>query len=134
MKSIERRSFANLQEFREYAWNAARLVYYYVFDGTPNQRIIDSLAGCGPDEALVLLDVAEDRGLLRQTDVTVDITPDREFVTRKMAEYPGLGAWAKGTSVRFVTDPSDVPSLVEYSRRFALPSQKSSEAAGPEGS
>ncbi len=62
MKSIERRSFADLQEFREYAWNAARLVYYYVFDGTPDQRIIDSLAGCGPDEALVLIAIVKKRG------------------------------------------------------------------------
>ena len=124
MKSIERVSFANIQEFRDYASKASRLVYYYVFNFTPDQRMIDPLSACGQDEALLLLDITQDRGLLRQTDVTVDITPDREFVTRKMSEHPGLGAWAKGTFVDFVTDPSDIPSLIEYSRRFALPSSK----------
>lgn len=130
MKSIERKSFADLREFREYAWNTARLVYYHVFDRVPDRLVIESLAGCGPDEALVLLDVAEDRGFLTQTDVTVDITPDREFITRKMADRPGLGSWAKGTPVRFVTDLSDIPDLIEYSRRFALPSRALSETAG----
>jgi len=129
MKSIERASFATMREFCEYAWKAGRLVYYYVFNGTPDQRMIDALAACGPDEALVLLDVAEDRGFLKQTNVTVDITPDHEFITRKMAERPGLGGWAKGAFLEFVTDPADVPRLIEYSRCFAFPPQKSSEPA-----
>ena len=131
MKSIERKSFADLREFREYAWNTARLVYYHVFNEVPDRRVVESLVGCGPDEALVLLDTAEDRGFLARTDVTVDVTPDREFITEKMADRLGLGAWAKGTPVRFVTDLSGIPDLIEYSRRFALPSRKSPETLGP---
>jgi hypothetical protein len=129
MKSIERASFASVMEFCEYAWKAGRLAYYHVFDGMPDQHMIDALADCGPDEALVLLDVSEDRGLLKQTNVTVDIMSDHEFVTRKMAERPGLGGWAKGAFLEFVTDPSDVPRLIEYSRRVAFPPQSFSESA-----
>ena len=89
MKTPERRSFADIQEFRDYARNAARLVYYHVFRGTPDPKMIGALAGCGPEEALVLLDLDEDRGFLTGTDVTVDITHEGGFVTLKMRT-----AWA----------------------------------------
>lgn len=131
MRSTERKSFVDLREFCEYAWKTAPLVYYHVFNRIPDRRVIESLANCGPDESLVLLDIANDRGLLARTDVTVDITPDGEFLTRKMADHHGLGAWARGTSVGFVTEPSDIPGLIEDSRRFALSSREQSDTAGP---
>jgi hypothetical protein len=127
MKSRQRQSFADFRGFREFACHAATLVYYHVFYRDLDADLIASLleSDCEPDEALILLDIAEDRGFLKQTDVTVDITPDRVFVTRKMAERPGLGAWAKGTFVGFVTKPCDVPDFVEHSRRFAFPPKNS---------
>ena len=132
MKNPERKSFADIQEFRDYARDAAGLVYYHVFRGAPDPRMIDALAGRGPDEALVLLDLDEDRGFLAGTDVTVDITPERVFITMKMAERPGLGAWAKGTSVDFVADPDDVAALVAGARRFAFPPNRAA-TMGREG-
>lgn len=126
MKNIERKSFTNWKEFIAYAWKAAPLVYYYVFNGTPDQRMLDALGDLGPDEALILLDVTEDQGLLRDTKVAVDISPEHEFITRSMGERSGLGAWARGALLDFATEPSEVGPLIEYSRKFAFPPKKPS--------
>jgi len=121
MKRAERMSFADLREFRDYARDYARLVYYYIYRGTPDPSMIEALTGCVDDEALILLDIEEDRGFLASTDATVEITPDRDFIAKKMADRPGLGAWFKGTSLDFATLPDEVKGLIEYARRFALP-------------
>jgi hypothetical protein len=120
MKSVEQRSFSDSDQFREYAM-IAPLLYFHVFEGKPDQRFLDALSGCGDDEALLLLDVAEDQGFLKKTRVTTEITPERRFISKALCELRGLWAWGKGTVIDSVSEPADVGRVIESAHRFAFP-------------
>ena len=111
MKSIERASFLNEAEFREYAGKTA-LMYFHVFSGSPDQGMMDALSECGPEEALVLLDVEEDRGFLKEAGL------DKRC---------GLGAWTKSAFIDFTDTVEGVLDVVRNGRRFAFPPVRTSE-------
>jgi hypothetical protein len=73
---------------------------------------------------VLLMDVAEDRGFLTGTPITVDITQNRQFISRPLAECRGVGAWAKGTLFGFEPDEKEMEAFVAKARAFAHISHK----------
>jgi hypothetical protein len=120
MNTVERKSFENVDAFRQFASHVP-LLYFHVFDRVPNERILLALHDCRDDEEVVLLDVAEDSGFLREAQVTVGITQDHQFISQPLSEVHGVHAWAKGTLIAFASDPGEVPELMQKARRFAFP-------------
>jgi len=89
--------------------------------------MLDALGNCGDDEALLLLNVAEDQGFLRQTQVTTEITQDHRFISKPLCDLGGLWAWAKGTLIDFCEDHFGVERVIQNGRRFALAPERSGE-------
>lgn len=120
MKTINRKSFGNLAEFREFA-KRFPVVYFHVFEGTPSLDVLEGFRCCREDEELICLDVAEDRGFLAETKVTVEISKDHQFVSKPLAEVRGFGAWVKGNLVDIHQDVNCIPDLLQRARRFGFP-------------
>ncbi len=86
--------------------------------------MLDALGQAEPEAFLLLLDTAEDLGFLANTEVTLDITPQRFFVTETLARRRGLGSWARGAFLDFADEPGKVPALVAYGRNFVSDPEK----------
>jgi hypothetical protein len=112
--------FASLDEFKNYTVRN-ELLFFHVFEDCPNHRILQLLSECADNERVLLLDVANDTGFLKNTPITVEITADRRFISRPLAELRGLGAWAKGTLFGFEENEAEIGSFVSKARAFARP-------------
>jgi hypothetical protein len=112
--------FASLDEFKN---SLARneLLFFHIFEKHPNNRVLQMLSQCADNERVLLLDVANDTGFLKNTPITVDITADRRIISRPLAELRGLGAWAKGTLFGFEDNEAEIGSFVSRARAFAHP-------------
>lgn len=121
MKTIERRAFANFDEFRQHV-QEFRLVFFHVFDATPDQRVLDEFGTYSAHELVVLLDVREDKGFLGQNLIGIDITRDKRTVSKPLIEMRGLGAWAKGRVICATEDPTLFDDVVRTARQYILPS------------
>ncbi|MBL8797844.1 MAG: hypothetical protein JNM56_28360 [Planctomycetia bacterium] len=119
MKAIEQRAFRDMDEFREFAARFP-VLYFHVFEGSPDDQTIAAFKKCGDDEALVLLDVADDLGFLDQTQVTVEVTRDHQFVSKPLRLLRGVGAWAKGTLVDFAQDTAGIAGMIQLAQRFSF--------------
>ena len=120
MKTLERKSFQDEAAFRLFA-SRVPLLYFHVFETTPNEQVLLALQSCGEGEKVILLDITEDSGFLAQTQVTVEITQVHQFISKPLSQVCGVGAWAKGTLVDFVQDTNGIPELMHKARRFAIP-------------
>jgi hypothetical protein len=112
--------FSSLDEFKN-SLVRNELLFFHIFEEHPNNRLLQLLSHCADNERVLLLDVAKDTGFLRNTPITVDITANRTFASRPLAELRGLGAWAKGTFFGFEENEAEIGSFVSKARAFAHP-------------
>ncbi len=119
VKRIDQQAFRNKVEFLKYSM-VAPVVYFHIFEGQPDSEILRALDECSDDEALVLLDVLDDQGFLRDTTRTVEISTDHQFVGKPLLEHRGIGAWAKGTLVAWADTAEDMGDLLAAVQRFVF--------------
>ena len=123
MKTIERRSFATFEDFREFA-RGVRLLFFHVFAGQPDPDVLDALSTWSPHETLLLLEVGEDQGFLRKTLITPEVRLGQIPVSKPLSQMRGLGAWANGTIVGFTEDPILFDKIVRTGRHaISIPIQ-----------
>jgi hypothetical protein len=121
MSIIERRSFSSDVEFSDYC-RVWRVVHYYIYERSPDQAVLDALSNLGPEEVVVLLNVADDGGFLSGTRMTSEILRDPiRFIGKPLAEFRGVGSRARGVPIGFAKDATEILHLIAESRRFAFP-------------
>lgn len=116
-------SLASLDELKEQA-KSAKIVYFHVFDLAADPLVKELWASARPGETLLLLDVNADRGFLSSTPITIEITSDRQFISKPLVQLRGLGAWARGVLIGFETNPMQWRDLLIKSRNFAFANNK----------
>ena len=109
LRIIQQQSFACFEEFRECA-KQVRLLFFHVYTGQPDPLVFEALSTWSPNEALLLMDVDEDRGFLRNTIAPSSITKDKTAPSRPLIELRGLGAWADRSIVGF----TEIPDLFDH--------------------
>ena len=114
-KIVDRQAFADFEGFRVYT-QAYRLVFFHVFTGQPDPQVYDALSTWSPHEALLLLEVNEDQGFLRQTLIAAELTKGKNAASRPLVELRGLGAWADRAIVGFTEDPALFEKIVRDGR------------------
>ena len=120
MTNIQSASFTSLDDFKTVLGDA-RLIFFHVFAGEPEVSILRLFEASSQDELLLLLDVEQDRGFLKGTPVTVEITDaPRQFLSKPLNELRGFGAWAKGTLIDFEVDSNRYSDLIKKAREFAF--------------
>lgn len=119
MNKIESRSFSSESEFNGYCQDTP-IVYYYIFDGNPDQSLVGAFSDVGADEILVLLNVGDDKGFLAGTRMTSEILRDPiRFVSKPLSEFRGVGSRARGVPIGFANTLTEIPKLIRDSRRYA---------------
>jgi hypothetical protein len=111
-------AFSNLDDFKKNLV-AKELLFFHIFEGSPNKGVLGLLAECEENERVLLLDVAIDKGFLKNTPITVIVTADRQFMSKPLAELRGLGAWAKETFFGFEDNEAAFGSFISKARAFA---------------
>lgn len=120
MKALERKAFSTFVEFRTYA-QMFRVLFFHVFSGQPDKRVLDEFSTYNAHEALLLFDVGDDLGFLQDNLISIDLTRDGKPVSKPLIEMRGLGAWAKGKVVCATEDPEFFDDVVRTTRRFTFP-------------
>ena len=122
-RSFIRATFSNFEEFKKEA-SANEPLFFLVFEKRPNDTVLKLLAEHADCERVLLLDVAEDRGFLKNTPITVDGTPAREVLSKPLAELRGIGAWARGTFLGFEVNEAAMASFISRVCAFGRPGKK----------
>lgn len=108
-------AFSNLDELRR-AFGGGQLVFFHVFKGQPNMSLLKVLAHCLRDEPVLLLDVAQDGGMLRDTPVNGALSTGQVRLT-PLVNLRGVGAWADGAVIGFEEQDAQVPAFVAATRQ-----------------
>jgi hypothetical protein len=110
-------AFSSFEEFKKRA--VKELVFFHVFEGNPSAAVQKLLSTCQENECILLLDVGNDRGFLKNTPIKVSVTADSHPVSKPLGDLRGLGAWAKGMNFGFEENEAAFESFISTARAFA---------------
>ncbi|MCA9032935.1 MAG: hypothetical protein KDA66_19105, partial [Planctomycetaceae bacterium] len=90
MTELRHAAFTSLDDFKAVLGDA-QLIFFHVFQNEPEVSLLRLFEASSKNELILLLDVEQDRGFLKGTPVTVEITnAPRQFLSKPLIELRGL--------------------------------------------